>query len=64
VGDDVTDLDAFRTLQQLVAEGGLAHAVRVGVGSEDGPDSIREQADIVVEGTDGVKELLAALVAD
>jgi trehalose 6-phosphate phosphatase len=64
VGDDVTDLDAFRTLEELVAEGGLAHAVRVGVSSEDGPESIREQADIVIEGTDGVKELLAALVTD
>jgi trehalose 6-phosphate phosphatase len=63
-GDDATDLDAFRTLQELVDEGRLAQAIRVGVSSEDGPVAIREEADVVVEGTDGVKELLAALVED
>ena len=63
-GDDVTDLDAFRTLDELAAAGELAQAVRVGVSSEDGPAEIAAQADVVVDGTDGVKELLAALIAD
>jgi len=63
-GDDVTDIDAFRTLEELADEGRLAHAVRVGVRSEEGPEAIVSQADLVVEGTDGVKELLAALLAD
>jgi trehalose 6-phosphate phosphatase len=63
-GDDVTDLDAFSTLEELVASGRLSDAVRVGVGSEEGPEEITGQADVVVEGTDGVKELLAALLAD
>lgn len=64
VGDDTTDLDAFRSLVELVDEGELAHAVRVGVRSEEGPTEITGEADIVVDGTGGVRDLLAALVAD
>lgn len=63
VGDDATDLDAFRTLSELVEEGQLSRAVRVGVRSEEGPPEI-DQADVTVEGTAGVQELLAALVAE
>jgi trehalose 6-phosphate phosphatase len=63
-GDDVTDLDAFRTLDELVAAGELARAVKIGVSSEEGPEEITARADAVVEGTDGVKELLAALIAE
>ncbi len=62
-GDDVTDLDAFRTLRELAADGRLAHAVCVGVDSEDGPDEIPAQADMVVDGTDGMRSLLIALNA-
>ena len=61
-GDDVTDLDAFRMLRTLVAEGELERALLVGVASEDGPAEITEQADVVVEGTGGVRALLDALV--
>ncbi len=65
VGDDTTDLDAFRALAELVAEGRLAHAVRVGVTSDEGPAEIVAQADVVVDGPDGVRELLSLLdVAD
>jgi trehalose 6-phosphate phosphatase len=60
-GDDTTDLDAFFALQQLVAEGRLVRAVRVGVGSDEGPSQIAGDADVVVDGPDGVRELLAAL---
>jgi trehalose 6-phosphate phosphatase len=63
-GDDTTDLDAFRALTELAGEGKLAHAVRVGVRSEEGPSEISGEADIVVDGTRGVQELLGALVAD
>ena len=63
-GDDTTDLDAFRALTELVAEGRLARALRVGVSSEEGPSEITEQADLVVDGPDGIRELLAALVAE
>src|ERR1700759_1017709 len=61
VGDDTTDIDAFRTLGTLVEEGRLERAVRVGVSSEEGPSEIQAEADFVVDGTDGVRELLARL---
>jgi trehalose 6-phosphate phosphatase len=64
VGDDTTDLDAFRMLSELVERGGLSYAVNVGVHSEEGPDEILAEADVVVEGTDGVLELLSLLAAD
>jgi trehalose 6-phosphate phosphatase len=64
IGDDTTDLDAFRALADLRTEGTLQHAVRVGVRSADGPDEIVEEADLVVDGTDGVRELLAFLLMD
>jgi trehalose 6-phosphate phosphatase len=63
VGDDTTDLDAFRMLTQLRDKGRLSHAVTVGVHSEEGPEEIVTEADLVVEGTDGVLELLGLLVS-
>ncbi len=63
VGDDTTDLDAFRTLAELVAEGRLVRSVRVGVASDEGPSEITGEADIVVNGPEGVRQLLSALVA-
>jgi trehalose 6-phosphate phosphatase len=64
VGDDTTDLDAFRALAEMRAGGTLQHAVRVGVRSDDGPDAILEEADLIVDGTDGVRDLLAFLLTD
>jgi trehalose 6-phosphate phosphatase len=64
VGDDATDLDAFRALSDLVEAGQLARCVRVGVRSEEGPSAIPGEADIVVDGPEGVRELLAYLIAE
>ena len=64
VGDDATDVDAFRALDQLAQEGQIEHAIRVGVLSEEGPSEIAEEADVTVEGTEGVRDLLAMLIAD
>lgn len=64
VGDDVTDLDAFHALVRLADEGRISKAIRVGVRSEEGPSEITAEADLVLEGTDGVIELLTALAAD
>ncbi len=61
VGDDTTDLDAFRALEQMAAESQIQQAIRVGVRSEEGPSEITSQADIVVDGTAGVHSLLAML---
>jgi trehalose 6-phosphate phosphatase len=63
-GDDATDLDAFTALSHLVGNGRLQTAVRVGVRSDEGPSAITSEADIVVDGTGGVQELLATLVSD
>ena len=54
-GDDVTDLDAFDAL------GELENAVRVGVRSDEGPPEIVERADLVVDGVEGVREVLEEL---
>jgi trehalose 6-phosphate phosphatase len=62
VGDDMTDLDAFRGLTELVEMGRLGTAVRIGVRSDEGPSALQEQADAMVEGTDGVRDLLRALL--
>jgi trehalose 6-phosphate phosphatase len=64
VGDDTTDLDAFRALSALVEEGRLARAVRVGVRSDEGPSQITEEADVVVDGPTGVRELLTLLSSE
>jgi trehalose 6-phosphate phosphatase len=64
VGDDTTDLDAFRALAELGVSGELDHAIRVGVRSDDGPDMILEEADLIVEGTDGVRRLLELLLTE
>jgi trehalose 6-phosphate phosphatase len=62
VGDDVTDLDAFRGLNELVEMGRLGVGVKVGVRSDEGPTALAEEADALVEGTDGVRELLKSLL--
>jgi trehalose 6-phosphate phosphatase len=64
VGDDATDLDAFRMLEQMVEDGRLKQAIRVGVRSDEGPSEITSQADIVVDGTHGVQQLLSLLASD
>jgi trehalose 6-phosphate phosphatase len=64
VGDDITDLDAFRAISRLAEEGEIKRAIRVGVQSEEGPAEIVSEADIVVEGPEGVKDLLAMLVGE
>jgi trehalose 6-phosphate phosphatase len=61
VGDDATDLDAFRAIARLAEDGRIKTAIKVGVQSEDGPQGIVDEADMVVQGTRGVRELLSAL---
>jgi trehalose 6-phosphate phosphatase len=61
-GDDTTDLDAFHGLTELIESGRLGTAVRVGVRSDEGPSELAREADVMVDGTDGVRELLQALL--
>jgi trehalose 6-phosphate phosphatase len=60
-GDDATDLDAFKALEALQAEGRLDAVMRVGVRSDEGPAEIVERADLVVDGVEGFRRVLAAL---
>jgi trehalose 6-phosphate phosphatase len=63
-GDDATDLDAFAALDSLVADGALDAAVKVGVRSAEGPPAIVEQADQVVDGTEGFVAVLETLAGE
>ena len=64
IGDDTTDLDAFRELEKLREEGALREILRVGVASDEGPPEIETEADIVVDGVDGVGVVLRALLPE
>ena len=61
VGDDMTHLDAFAGLRDLVEEGKLGAAVCVGVRSDETPKGLEQDADLLVDGPPGVVELLRAL---
>ncbi len=52
-GDDRTDLDAFRRLEELSEAGELLAAVRVGVLSPEGPAELTEESDLAVGGPEG-----------
>lgn len=60
-GDDTTDLDAFDALDELVGDGALTAAVRVGVRSDEGPRELVERGDVVVEGVRGFTTVLEML---
>jgi trehalose 6-phosphate phosphatase len=62
VGDDMTDVDAFRGLDELHADGRVGEILKVGVRSDEGPRQLGEEADVMVDGTAGVRELLLALL--
>ena len=62
VGDDTTDLDAFRGLRSLVSSGELASALCVAVSSDEAPAELAEQADLTVDGPAGVRGVLEALL--
>jgi trehalose 6-phosphate phosphatase len=63
VGDDRTDIDAFRAVAELAESGTISRAVRVGVRSDEGPTELAQETDFLVDGTDGVRQLLETLVA-
>jgi trehalose 6-phosphate phosphatase len=59
-GDDAGDLPAFAALRALARDGGLDHAVSIGVASDESPPEVHA-ADVVVEGPAGLATLLDAL---
>jgi len=62
VGDDTTDLDAFRGLRSLVQAGTLQSTVCVAVSSDEAPPELAREADLTVDGIGGVRGLLEALL--
>lgn len=59
-GDDLTDVDAFRGLRYLMKEGGF-DALAIAVRSPEIPVELEAVADLVVEGPDGLLDLLSLL---
>jgi len=62
VGDDTTDLDAFRGLRALVQAGKLESALCVAVSSDEAPPELAQEADLTVDGPGGVRGVLEALL--
>jgi trehalose 6-phosphate phosphatase len=62
IGDDNTDLDAFRGLDELAEAGRLTTALRIGVRSDEGPSELADAADLLVDGPAGVRAALEALL--
>jgi trehalose 6-phosphate phosphatase len=62
VGDDTTDLDAFRGLRALVQPSELEYALCVAVGSDETPPELAAEADLLIDGAGGVRGLLEALL--
>ncbi len=60
LGDDVTDIDAFRALQEARAEG-YAETLAIGVLGPETPEAVRQAMDVGVHGVAEVAALLAAL---
>lgn len=62
IGDDTTDADAMRAAQEL-RQSGACYAVAVGVDASGTPDSVRDSADFMVSGVEGVEEFLDWLLS-
>ena len=61
-GDDLGDVPAFAALERAVAAGRLERAVRIGVLSPEAPPELRASVDALVDGPEGLLDLLAAVV--
>jgi trehalose 6-phosphate phosphatase len=60
IGDDTTDVDMFRVVQKLRAEGTPGAAIAVG--SAEATAEVLANADYVVDGVEGVEWLLEETV--
>jgi trehalose 6-phosphate phosphatase len=61
LGDDVNDMDAFRMMRALRAEGSCV-TLSVGVLHPDSPTRLIKSADVVVDGPGGAKAFIEHLV--
>ncbi|MGF2075718.1 hypothetical protein, partial [Enterococcus casseliflavus] len=62
MGDDTTDVDAMRIARQL-REDGSCYVVSLGVESDETPQAVRDNADVLVQGISGVEDFLEWLLA-
>jgi len=62
-GDDRTDLDAFRALRSMAAAGDLDVAICIGIGSDEAPPDLGQEADAVVAGPDEFLAVLRSLAS-
>jgi trehalose 6-phosphate phosphatase len=60
-GDDQTDRDAFAALRALERDGSLARAVCIAIASAEGPEELQREADAVVSGPAGFRDMLRRL---
>ena len=61
MGDDRTDADAFVELHAALADGRLKYAACIGVASHETPAEVEQGADVLVDGTEGVRAVLTQL---
>jgi trehalose 6-phosphate phosphatase len=62
LGDDVTDVNAFRALQELRKHG--VHTAAIAVRSSESPGALLDNADAVIDGVAGAVELLVRLSSE
>lgn len=62
MGDDTTDADAMRVARQI-RESGTCYVVSLGVESDETPQAVRDNADLLVQGISGVEDFLEWLLA-
>jgi trehalose 6-phosphate phosphatase len=60
-GDDRTDVDAFRKLHAMRANGDLRVTACIGIASPEGPEELGEEADAMVDGPAGFVDVLRML---
>ena len=58
MGDDETDVDAFRGLRDALGDGALC----LGVSSAETPPALEREADLMVDGPRGVRDVLTGLL--
>lgn len=61
-GDDSGDLPAFAALERLRSDGRLEQALRIAVTSPEAPEEVLRNGDLVVDGPEGLRALLDALL--
>lgn len=62
-GDDETDIDAFAMLEEMREGGSVSSCLRVAVLSDESPEDLAANADLAVEGVEGLMAILEALTA-